>query len=292
MAIEVTNDRVWLQHAGTWDLVRPPLRPSIRDVRLFEAWARAWVEGKKMPRVVLLGVTPELMLMRWPEDTRIVAVEQNPAMLEVYNRHAMFAPETLHVRSVISSWASMDTVLGDEPFDLVIGDGCYTQLEKLEYEFLGDAVRSILKPDGAFLHRFFLKPSSPLSQDTRKSVLDMRSVPFAAGGFSAFKLRLLMALQRSFSEGVVLDDVWEAWEAWLEGKRIVDVAPQHWTDQEVATLRHYRKSNAKYTFPTSDELEGALAPLKIKELIRMDRDICPGWDYELADRCVIAELRP
>ena len=65
----------WNQHAQQWQFVGPPLRPTREDVDLF---VRLVDEGLPRarglpPRAALLGVTPELATMPWPEGTRLAA---------------------------------------------------------------------------------------------------------------------------------------------------------------------------------------------------------------------------
>jgi hypothetical protein len=56
----------WPGIARSWHLVGPPLRPSPEEIELFERSIMRWAQGAQEIQALILGVTPELFLLRWP----------------------------------------------------------------------------------------------------------------------------------------------------------------------------------------------------------------------------------
>lgn len=245
-------DPTWDKLAPLWSYVRPPLRPCRRDVQVYEQLADTLLSGRKMPTIVLLGVTPEIALMRWPEDTHVVAIERSKAMIRTvfYNKVLPYASEDVHLSAVEADWNAAAV----EKADLVIGDGCFTQLRAQEYVPTLRSIQGLLKADGHFVHRFFLKDSDRSPNE----VLKQLKVPFSVESFSQLKLDLLRACQNSFAKGVRLGDAFNAWAKWLDKHSWADVKPQHILSEEIATLTCYAGSKKVYTFPSYDYLYGLL----------------------------------
>ena len=70
--MQPTTDSLALQ-ARHWNLLGPPLRPSRDDVAILEGVVQSLHTA---PRVLLLGVTPELATLAWPAGTELVAVDR------------------------------------------------------------------------------------------------------------------------------------------------------------------------------------------------------------------------
>ena len=79
---------IWPRHAGQWQRVGPPLRPGPDDVRHIEACIAAWSSRQRRaaPRALLLGVTPELATLNWPDGTALLAVDRALPMIHAVGR--------------------------------------------------------------------------------------------------------------------------------------------------------------------------------------------------------------
>jgi len=64
--------------------VGAPLRPSRQDIDLLQRFVaeKHDLAACASPRVVLLGVTPEIATMRWPPETCLLAVDRHLGMIE------------------------------------------------------------------------------------------------------------------------------------------------------------------------------------------------------------------
>lgn len=267
VAVPGDHTGLWARHAETWEHVRPPLRPSRNDIRIYEELVDDLIGHHKMPRVLLLGCTPELLLMKWPLDTRISCLEQSPAMAErVYGKTAAYMSEDVHARMKIGNWFEAAAILGEAQFDLVIGDGCYTQLAADEYAGLGQQIALVMSQEASFVHRFFVKTHD----EDPELVLASLMTPFIYESFSDFKLRFLLSKQSSFEEGVRLGDVYEHWHRFNVAASFTGVKPQHYSARERDTIEHYRGSEKRYSFPSGKNIEitKAVAPLLLARSYR------------------------
>lgn len=295
----------WSRLARNWEHVRAPLRPARADIgcyeRLVEGLLGDLVEARRMPHVLLMGVTPEILLMKWPEDTHIVAVDKNPGMIEqVYRVAERYSPETVHARVVCANWRDLPEVLDSKKVDLVIGDGCFTQLEFEEYPVVAKAINEVLTPNGRFVHRFFLRAQEHALEDSAERVLAQLEEPFAVENFSAFKLQLLMALAGANQKvdpcngaTVAVADAYDSYEQWLSRRAWNKVAPQHFTDEELDTLSCYLGSLQRYTFPTwNDDGSEHEIPALLAPLVYLENEMYRAkGPYELSNCCITAVFR-
>ncbi|MCX7789499.1 MAG: class I SAM-dependent methyltransferase [Chloroflexaceae bacterium] len=228
--------------------------------------------GVASPRALLLGVTPEYAAMGWPAGTRLLAVDRNRAMIgHVWPKQGLPAGATV----IRGEWARLP--FPSACFDLVVGDGVTFAhgAKGLERE-----VARVLRLDGRYLLRAFIRPDQPESPDAVHADLEAGRI----GSFHAYKWRLAMALHGTLDEGVRVADIWRAWRA-----RVPDAAAlarrMGWPPAVLATIDAYRDAAAVYAFPTLAELRlGLLADFDLLT-IRF-----PG--YELGERCPLVELRP
>ena len=266
----------WQQHARQWRHLASPLRPAPTDVAIFEEIAAAATPADPLcPRALLLGVTPELALMRWPTATRLLAIDRSAGMITlVWPRHRQ--PGAL---AILGNWRSPPVAAGT--IDLIIGDGCFTILPYPEgYREVAGGLRQIMAPRASLALRFFVRPDR--AEPMGKVLADLR-----AGRISSFhtcKWRLAAALHGPNGEdGVRLADIWQAW-------READYTPPPeagpgWTEEAVATIGNYRGVETRYSFPTLAEIRDIFG-----EYFR--EEACRYATYELAERCPIMLFRP
>lgn len=221
--------------------------------------------------VSILGVTPELATLAWPEGTEITAFDRSRQMIEhVWPRAAVLEG----ARAVAAEWTRLPISSG--ALDLVCGDGCHCLLSLPgEHRRLHAEVRRVLRPGGRFVIRAFVRPEE--REGVEAIVADLRAGKI--GNFHVLKWRLTMALQRSTAEGVRVADVWEAHRALA-----AEPAMRRFPEEVVSTIDAYRDAPARYTFPTLAELGAGLA-----EHFTLVACHTPG--YELGERCPTLVLR-
>jgi len=266
----------WNRHARQWQWIGGPLRPAAEDMQVFERALQNWHAANRLPvpQAMLLGVTPEIALMRWPPGTRLVAVDHSRAMID-----AVWPGAKLGYTALCAEWSAPPVSDGSQ--DIIVGDGCFSALVNgAEYRVTIRAMRRVIREHGIFLMRFFVRP------DTREPVAVVVDdlLQGRIGNFHVFKWRLAMALHGSLDEGVRLADIWDAWHATVPDPSQL-ASGLGWPLRAVLTIDAYRGVATRYTFPTLAEARAAMA-----ESFSEAECFVPG--YELGERCPTMSFRP
>ena len=252
--------------AASWSHFGPPLRPSPDETAIVQ---RAVARLDAGARVVVLGLTPEIIGCEWPAGVKLSAVDHSPKMME-----ALWPPERgpANSEAILADWCDMPIATG--AVDLVAGDGCYVLLQfPVGYEALTQSVSRALKPGGSYVIRVFLRPDQP------ESVADIaRAVGTGnVGSVHALKLRLLAALHGASGEGSRLDDVWQAWET-MPPLPVALAGVRGWTAEEITGIDSYRGMAARYFLPTLREFRQSVGA-QLREVE------CAFGADELGERC-------
>ena len=259
----------WPFMAQYWAQIGTPLRPSQEDLAGYLRFVREWVCRHGAPRVLLLGVTPEIYGLPWPEGHDFVAVDRTRAMID----HVWPGRED---QLVECGW--LDLTLPSGSRDLVLCDG---GLQLLDYPFqqrrLVERLHDVLAPGGLCVIRLFTPPA------TDESPAAVLGDLFAGGieNLNLLKLRLGMALQESAGTGVELRTVW---------RTLRDVAADWerlavrlgWPLEHLRAIDAYRDSEARYHFVSTDQA--------VELFCGGGRFICRGQRaprYALGERCPI-----
>ena len=83
--------------------------------------AFASARGARPLRAFLLGVTPEIADMHWPDGAQLLAADRSPEMV-----CSVWPGDRPGRRAVCAEWTDALSAAG--PFDLVIGDACLATL--------------------------------------------------------------------------------------------------------------------------------------------------------------------
>lgn len=260
----------WPRHARQWALVGPPLRPCAEDTAVVEAAVAAWAGATgHPPRALVLGVTPELVGMRWPAGSAVTAIDRSAAMIAAMRRADLSAAATAlqaDWRALPCTAASVDVAVGDGSLSCLAFPGDY-------HRFAGELAR-VLVPDGELVLRLF---ASPVARET----LDEVAAALAARGiasFHAFKWRLAMAI--AGGGDVAVADIARAFDRVVPDAAARAALAVHtgWPLAVIATIDAYRGSDLVYSFPTRGDAVAALAP---HFTVRAGH----APTYELGERC-------
>jgi hypothetical protein len=258
----------WNAHAQRWSLIGEPLRPGPSDLAAIARSVERHFAGKPPETALLLGVTPEIAQMSWPERMQLLAVDQSEGMVR-----AVWPGDTARRRAIVGDWLAL-TGQTVAPFDLVLGDGVFSLFEyEAGYARLASSLAQLTRRGGLLNLRLFCRPEP---QESLAQVF----ADVARGGignFHVFKWRLAMAVQGNATRGARLGDIWQAFRDGA-GSVASLAAQTGWPESIIGTIDGYRDVNDRYSYSTEREVVDLLAP---------DFELVETWrpSYELGERC-------
>lgn len=270
------NERAhWDQIASRFHLIGSPSRPSEADTRIMEEAITKWYAGDSRGslKVLLCGVTPEIATMAWPKGVELLAVDQSEEMIR------LVWPGDIegHRKAVRGDWLRLPHA--DGCFDLVMGDGCFSCVEYREgYRALAASLHRVLRKPGLLVMRLFVQP------EKREKPYDVFRDLMAGriGSFSAFRWRLLMALQEDSRDGVRMRDLWQAWvDVGLDWNTVV--AKTGGPAEEIRTIP--KDDPRRLWFPSLEEVRTTLSDYFEVRTVQVAQ-------YELAGWCPTVVFRP
>ena len=271
------SDNPWNQHALNWACMGPPLRPHATDIQNYQKAINGIGHSLKNSyfEAILLGVTPELVGLDWPKQTRLLALDHNIQMIKKVGSKN----EKIIKHVVCADWMQFPVL--NASAHLILGDGCFTFFNFLDgdQKFINELKKNLVRK-GYLLVRFFLQaPMKESTQDVFESMFAGR-----IKGFHSFKWRLAMSLQEHEEKGVKLSEVYDAW---LSNEINISRLSKQlgWKVSEINTINAYKASAVNYYFPKLTSLRNRMQS-EFEELG------CFYGDYELTERCPIMLYRP
>jgi SAM-dependent methyltransferase len=260
----------WSEISNKWALVGQPLRPSAEDIAAFQS-----VIDLEMPsRGLILGVTPELYVLNWPDGCDLLAMDNNSRMIDTVWPGG-------RDQVVLGDWRWMP--LADESKDVAFCDGGFHLLSHPEGQIrLIRSVRRALAPSGVCAIRLF----APVAGQESETKVLANMIGGEVPNLNILKLRLGMAMQKSPRDGVRLGDVWE---------RIAGLADSFqslaervgWPLDHLRAIDTYRGSDSRYCFVSPSEVEDLFCSQVGG--FRLEGTIFPS--YELGERCPVVIFR-
>jgi SAM-dependent methyltransferase len=264
----------WPELAKRWALSGPPLRPSAHDVRLYGEAVAGFGGAARAPRVLLLGVTPEIWRMPWPAGTDFLAVDRAPAMIE-----AVWPGPRDRVRC--EDWTALS--LADASRDVALCDGGFHLLAHPDAQArLVRSLARVLAGGGLCVLRLFAPPAQAEAPEAvLRDLLSGR-----VSSVNALKLRLAMALQSDARSGVALARVWDAFHRAVPDPAAAAPAIG-WSLAELRSIDAYRDAASSYHFVSVD----AVRALFCDDPGGFALDSLRVPDYELGARCPVIAFR-
>lgn len=256
------GDDHWPRHARQWALVGPPLRPSLEDVALAETAVSSVAGG----RALVLGVTPELVGMRWPATTtHVLAVERARAVISSIHA-AQHTATAIH-----GDWLALPCA--NASLAAIVGDGSLSNLRfPDQYRALAAELARVRAPGGVIALRLF---AAPERRESLAAVADdLRGG--RVGNINVLKWRLAMAVQPD-ERNVAVVDILRAFDEVVPDRAALS-QQLGWSRAHLDSVDVYRGSALTYSFPTVAEVCESLAPRLARRTVQT-----PG--YELGDRC-------
>ena len=259
----------WNSFAHLWAQLGSPLRPSAEDQVGYWSFIDPWLKQFERPRILILGVTPELYHLAWPKSHDLIALDRSREMIdEVWPG----PPERAHQ----GDWLEMP--FSADSRELALCDGGPILIEYPQaHQRLIEQLHRIVVPGGRVVLRLFAPETGRESVET---VLD-DLVHDRIANLNILKLRLGMAIQSSAEEGVAVQEILRAVEG-LEPDLETLSRRLGWSWDHMRVIEAYRDAPARYYFATEAEIT--------RLFCAQDRFAFLGsWQgsYPLAERCPI-----
>jgi hypothetical protein len=272
----VCKKSYWDDIATSFSVLGPPLKPSSEDIHFVEMVVRNW--SPSYPRealcALLLGVTPEIANMRWPDAATLLAVDNSLGMAQ-----AVWPGNIPGKRWVAcGDWLALPRP--NSSCDVVIGDGSLNCLRYPDgFRAVAKNIRDLLHEDGVLLFRCFVQPVTKELPEEIFSDLVQARIP----SINHFKFRLLMAMQPSIDQGISVRDVYKKWmDSAIDKEQLM--ARTGWEKGAFRSIELYRDQDAVHTFPTVTELRAVLLEFFDETSVSIPA-------YPLGERCPRFVLR-
>jgi SAM-dependent methyltransferase len=257
----------WGGREKTWNLLRPPLRPGPQDIGYLKETIHDWQrEQHGTPRLLLLGVTPEVYHLARAESARLLAADLSPEMIRI----VWPGPK----KDVIcADWTRLPLEAGSR--DIASCDGGFILMNrKREVDFVQSMGR-VLSPGGRLLLRIFMTRNPPEKPEQILCELKEGMI----GSVHELKLRL-MSCDYGSDAGVSGREVCRMVYAAVPD--LPDLATKlGWEAGSLVTLDTMRDSDIRYFQPTH---EAVLARFTANPggftLLRVEKP-----DYAAGDQC-------
>ena len=257
--MSVLHKSYWHNICLYWQHLGSPLRPSCQDLQIIQRSIDAFHKAPQNIRLLLFGVTQELLGLDWPITTQITAVEKSSKMIELLWK------EHKNNRQVIcGDWLRQSF---SQKFNLVLGDGIFCSLNPQQQQSLFAKAYDFLETEGLCIFRLFVLDNSKNTQELFDQLWTNEMA-----NFHLFKIRLAMSLQNDPQQGVKLASVFDVWDqANIHVEKLA--AQTGWKEEEINTISIYENKDTVYYFSTQDDY------LKLAEDYFEVVDICvPDYD--------------
>lgn len=254
--------------AALWREFGPPLRPSAADTEMVRQVLDTWAGRFGAPRVLLLGLTPEVHRLAVARGWDLLAVDRSGAMIEAIWTGA---PETVRC----ADWTDLPLPAGSRDVAVLDG-GLQMQAYPDGQRQVAAQLRRVLAPGGLFVCRLFVPPIETETPADVLADLEAGRVP----SLNALKLRLCIALQPDPTTGVALREVWEVL---TRAHPDLDALAGRlgWTRAHMRAIHAYREAPNRYWYAGTEQVRALLCD----RVGGFTLDELHIPDYPLGERC-------
>ena len=231
MEISLLEQSHWHIRVKHWANVTPPLRPHADSIN-----RQIELVGADSPRVLVLGVTPELTR----GFTNVTAVDKEAVMIE-----HLWIGDSPTKQAVLADWFTVD--LPYNHFTGIVGDGSLNMVPVGEpVSLLMARLFDLLAPGGCLAVRVFSRPAQTV---TLQQVLD------AVTRLSWHEWRCLLNMHIACTEGSDVPSkrmLSRFNELWPDRQKLCEHTG--WSQQEISmSMDSYANSPTRTSYPTQQE---------------------------------------
>ncbi len=147
------------EFAERWKKTGVPHRPSVNEQQIYSKFLGEAAERGDDPKMIVLGVTPELRKLGHKHGYQVTCVDFSPMFITAMD--ILMGEEGEKDIIVRCNW--LETPLPRGQYDVVVGDGSMNMVELKDWERLLKIVHDLLKPGGYFVTRILVGMEDPIS---------------------------------------------------------------------------------------------------------------------------------
>lgn len=240
---------IWGTQVDIWPTIPSPFSPSSDDLRLYQqACPPELLAEDSAPRILVLGVTPQLTNAPWPKNAELHAIDYDEAMIA-----SLWKPRE-GAQCHLARWQDMP--FPDGHFDLIVGDCAFNALASQdEYEGVLRQVARVRRPSAPLISRFFVQPDP---RPTLAQVAELAQTEFAH--LTAPAKRLMIYMTSADADGRLYnpDGAKRIREEW--GDLDTFLAAVGLTPEEMELTTLVLSFDQRVNYPTKSEIGQRFAP--------------------------------
>ena len=155
MANFILNKKQWKHHAKTWSLLKPPERPSLQEIKLYEKWVQKKAGGK----AIIYGATPELRDLLAKYNFDVTLVDREPNMVRAMKE--LIEVSKGNEKIVIANWLKVP--LKSHQYDLILCDHGIHHITFKDWPIFLTEAKRLLKPNGYLTTNIITMPVSDIA---------------------------------------------------------------------------------------------------------------------------------
>jgi ubiquinone/menaquinone biosynthesis C-methylase UbiE len=141
------NIQAWKSVSDVWRYLKPPLRPSPGEIKIYERFFKKVLPKNGHRRALLFGSTPELRDLLAKYKFEVTLIDINPAMVKTTTK--LVKRKNSQEKIIIGDWLKIK--LPQNYYDLVIGDHIIGNINFKKWNFFFSSVMKLLTKNGYFL---------------------------------------------------------------------------------------------------------------------------------------------
>lgn len=140
------EERWWY---NVWKKVEPPFCPSKGEVKFYENAVKK-ILGRKNPKVLVLGATPEIRDLLAKHRISTVVLDVNAGMVNGLAKLMKYEKRRKE-KVIINNWLNVSKLFPKDHFDLIMGHDVFNNLPWGSYQKLAQGIKKVLKKEGYVL---------------------------------------------------------------------------------------------------------------------------------------------